>query len=122
MGTPDKALCEPERAAVATGVLGDRYGIAAEIRRRGRTLAGLSRELRLSDHAIEKSLKKPIPSADRALARWLGVSVHALWPDRYDDQGRRTPKRPGRRPKSTANGSVANHISSRRTARAAVEV
>ena len=95
------------------GVLGDRYGIKAEIERRGVSLAQLSRDLGFADHAVRASLTKPMPQVDRALAAWLGLSPHALWPDRYDRDGNRTPLRSRRARASTLSGHGRNRKGAR---------
>ena len=69
----------------------DRFAIRAEIHRRGGTLTAIARNAGLSDAACRVALAKPCPSGERAIARYLRKPMHELWPDRYDERGRRRP-------------------------------
>lgn len=61
----------------------DRHAILAEIRRRGFSLRRISIEAGLSPSACCKAFTQPFPAAETAIACFLDVSVHELWPDRY---------------------------------------
>ena len=67
----------------------DKHGIKAEIHRRGETLSGLAIKNNLPEASVRVSLDRPFPKADRIIARFLDLSLHDLWPDRYDDKNKR---------------------------------
>ncbi|MEQ1714048.1 MAG: helix-turn-helix domain-containing protein [Hyphomicrobium sp.] len=73
----------------------DKHEIKAAIGRRRQTLTGLADLYGLSRSAIGATLtsrSKPITAADQAISHFLGVPLHQLWPDRYDDRGHRLTK------------------------------
>ncbi|MCB1520663.1 MAG: helix-turn-helix domain-containing protein [Hyphomicrobiaceae bacterium] len=76
----------------------------AEVHRRGATLAQLSEDAGLSRRACSTSLHVPFPAADRAIAKFIKVPLHVLWPDRYDSRGRRLTLRKKRAPVSQMGG------------------
>lgn len=80
--------------------------IKAAIRKKGETLYSLARKNGLSKHAISVSLITPLPAAHRAVAAFLGVPVHELWPDWYDESGKRITKRS---PLKTSPKAHASH-------------
>ncbi|MBI1407333.1 MAG: transcriptional regulator [Caulobacter sp.] len=59
------------------------------VRMRGKTLSQLALDAGLTESACRAALTRCVPKADKAIARFLGVSLHSLWPDRYDDEGGR---------------------------------
>lgn len=61
--------------------------IKAEIRKRGVTVSDLGKRHGLSGSAMRLSLVSPVPRADKVIAEFLGVPLHALWPARYDAEG-----------------------------------
>jgi Ner family transcriptional regulator len=65
----------------------DKHSIKAEIYRRGFTLGSLSEALSLSSTDVAVALSRRFPKADGAIAKWLGVELHILWPDRYTANG-----------------------------------
>ena len=67
----------------------DRHAIKAEIHRRGTTLSALALANGLGESSCRVALVRSCPSADRVIARFLGISLHVLWPDRYDENGGR---------------------------------
>lgn len=76
----------------------DKHEIKAEIGRKGMTLTALSLRAGLSKSACRLSLTRPSPSGDVAISNFLGVPLHELWPDRYDNRGNRLlPVKPRRR-------------------------
>lgn len=98
-----------------------REEIKAAIRMHGETLISLSRKSGLARDSVAVCLKRPLPSANRAVANLLGIPLHQLWPQWYDASGKRIPlrstykhsaKRPQRHSKKsprhlTKNGSAA---------------
>lgn len=63
--------------------------IKAAIRKRGSTLASLSKGAVLSDAACANALNRPVPRANQAIAEFLGKTLHELWPRWYDQNGER---------------------------------
>lgn len=63
--------------------------IRAEVSKRGKTLAGLARDAGLDESACRVALIRPLPKAEIAIARFLGVSLHDLWPKRWSPEGLR---------------------------------
>lgn len=63
--------------------------IKAQIRMRGMTLSLLATRNDLHESACRAALIRSQPEAERVIAKYLGVSLHELWPDRYDEQGGR---------------------------------
>lgn len=60
--------------------------ILAAVRKRGTTLRALGRVHGFSTNALNVALTKRFPNAHVVIARFLGVSLHELWPHWYDQQ------------------------------------
>ena len=54
----------------------------------GKTLAALARESRLPEWACRHALRGKHRDGERAIAKFLGLSLHELWPSRWSVQGR----------------------------------
>lgn len=65
----------------------NRHTIMAAVRARGSTLAGVGRGVGLSRSSMCGALIKPHPRANRAIAEFLGRSLHELWPRWFDPAG-----------------------------------
>lgn len=63
--------------------------IKAAVRKKGSTLRAISTGANLCLDAGTIALKKPFPSANRAIAKFLGLRLHDLWPQWYDKKGQR---------------------------------
>jgi Ner family transcriptional regulator len=63
--------------------------IRAAVVKRGKTLTGLALENDLDESACRAALIRPLPKAEKAISRLLDVPLHVLWPDRWDEEGRR---------------------------------
>jgi Ner family transcriptional regulator len=63
--------------------------IKAEVRKTGTTLTRLALESGLDASACRVALVRPYPRAEQAISELLGVSLHLLWPARYEASGRR---------------------------------
>lgn len=61
----------------------DRHAIAAEIKRRGTSLRRISLAAGLHESTCRGALYRPLPSGEEAIAGFLGIPVHVLWPDRH---------------------------------------
>lgn len=84
--------------------------VRAMVRKRGTTLTALAARNGLHPSALSHSLRRCIPTANRAIARYLGLNPSKLWPQWFDDAGERRSTRRANR------GSVALHRANRRLA------
>jgi len=66
--------------------------IKAAIHKKGSTLAAISIEAGLSDAACANALTRPVPRANHAIAQFLNISPHDLWPFWFDKYGKRIKK------------------------------
>ena len=57
--------------------------ILAEIRKRGETLASLSRGAGLNRGTLQSVFSKRYPKGQKIVAEFIGVSRHELWPHWY---------------------------------------
>lgn len=63
--------------------------IKAAIRKRGTTMNALARQCDLPPSTVRNALVRPVFSGELAIARFLDVPAHELWPDRWTADGRR---------------------------------
>jgi len=68
--------------------------IIAGIRKRGSSITRLSVEVGFARTTLCASLYKPHPKAQQAIADFLGVTPHDIWPQWYDKAGKRTSNKP----------------------------
>jgi Ner family transcriptional regulator len=61
--------------------------VLAALKKRGRSLAGLSVANGYHPTAAGKALKQPWPAMELLLADAIGVAPHEIWPSRYDNEG-----------------------------------
>lgn len=61
----------------------DRHSILAAVRRKGGTLARLSREAGEPEVTCSTALRQGYPKGERIISDFLGVPVEDLWPERY---------------------------------------
>lgn len=66
----------------------DRHAILAEIGRRGSSLGEIAETVGLRRASLSWALKIPRIRANRAIAEFLGVSLHELWPQWFDEDGK----------------------------------
>ena len=57
--------------------------------KRGITLAHIASELQVGRSAVSNALRSPSLVVEEAIARHLGLSPADVFPDRYDNEGRR---------------------------------
>ncbi|PHM39165.1 transcriptional regulator [Xenorhabdus mauleonii] len=57
--------------------------IIAALRRRGTTLAALSREAGLSSSTLSNALSRPWPKGEWIIANYLKLHPSEIWPSRY---------------------------------------
>ncbi|MGC6388719.1 helix-turn-helix domain-containing protein [Ewingella sp. S1.OA.A_B6] len=67
--------------------------IIASLRKRGTTLAAVSRAAGLSSSTLANALSRPWPKGEKIIAEALDVNPAVIWPSRYfDAQGERVVK------------------------------
>ncbi|EFC1510954.1 transcriptional regulator [Escherichia coli] len=59
--------------------------IVAGLKKRGTSLAALSREAGLASSTLANALSRSWPRGERLIADALGISPEAIWPSRYFD-------------------------------------
>jgi Ner family transcriptional regulator len=65
--------------------------VFAALKKRGKTLSGISTAHGYHPTAAGKALKKSWPAVEDIIARALGLHPSEIWPSRYDSRDR-TPK------------------------------
>ncbi|ECI6120898.1 transcriptional regulator [Salmonella enterica subsp. enterica] len=64
--------------------------IIAALRKRGTSLAAVSREAGLSASTLANALTRPWPRGEKLIADALGISPEIIWPSRYfNNEGHR---------------------------------
>lgn len=63
--------------------------IIAALRKKGTTLAALSRESGLCSSTLSNALSRPWPKGELLIAQAIGVTPSEIWPQRYFDQSGR---------------------------------
>ncbi|GAB2941266.1 helix-turn-helix domain-containing protein [Hafnia psychrotolerans] len=63
--------------------------IIAALRKKGTTLAALSRESGLCSSTLSNALSRPWPKGEQLIAQAIGVTPSEIWPQRYFDQNGR---------------------------------
>lgn len=62
-----------------------RADIIAELRKKGTTLAGLSRDAGLNSRTLNNALDRRYPKGERIIAAAIGVDPSVIWPSRYSE-------------------------------------
>ena len=83
--------------------------IKAAIYKRGSTLKAVAEAERLSESVCRAALLRPQPAGEAAISKFLGVSLHELWPDRYDSDGRQRTTR-HERDENNTNGAETHRL------------
>ncbi|WP_347004139.1 helix-turn-helix domain-containing protein [Enterobacter roggenkampii] len=60
-----------------------RADILAAIKKRGGTLAQLSRDSGLHERTLYNALERHWPKGEKIIADYIDVAVHVIWPERY---------------------------------------
>lgn len=77
-----------------------RADILAAVRKRGSTLAEIARGVGLARQTMYWAMSTaPRLRANKAIAEFLGVSLHELWPQWFDEDGKLISTQPLPRPK-----------------------
>lgn len=53
------------------------------------SLSSIARDAGISQAALSNALRKPASLCERLIAETLNMPPHRIWPDRYDETGRR---------------------------------
>lgn len=61
--------------------------IRAAVTKRGGTLSHIASEAGLHPHTGQQALKSPCYAAEQAIAAFLDMPAHEIWPGRYDSAG-----------------------------------
>lgn len=67
--------------------------VLAALKKRGRTLAGLSVTNGYHPTAAGKALRRPWPAVEAIIAEELGLLPQRVWPSRYDAGGQPLPRK-----------------------------
>jgi Ner family transcriptional regulator len=59
--------------------------IIAALRKKGTTLAAVSRAAGLSSSTLSNALSRPWPKGEILISQAIGVPPHTVWPSRYYD-------------------------------------
>jgi Ner family transcriptional regulator len=81
------------RAAASEGW--HREDVKAAVRKRGCTLADLSRRHGFAPEAASIALRRPWGAIERIIAKFLGVEPRDIWPERYTEDGEKKSRRKG---------------------------
>ncbi len=92
----------------------DRHDIMAAVRKRGSTLAGVGRSVGLSRKSMSWALIRPHLRANAAIADFLGLSLHELWPQWFDRSGGRIDPRSPKQTRSPRSHMTRVRESNRR--------
>ncbi|WNY88891.1 helix-turn-helix transcriptional regulator [Leclercia adecarboxylata] len=63
-----------------------RADVLGAIRKRGGTLAKLSRDNGLHERTLYNALERHWPKGERIIADYIGVNPREIWPERYKDK------------------------------------
>lgn len=63
--------------------------IKAELQKRGYTMTAFEKEHDFPSGAVSAALRQGSPKVERALAKFLDLSLKTLFPNRYTDEGQR---------------------------------
>lgn len=61
--------------------------ILAKIAKKGSNLSRIAKDNGLSSTTPSKALREPCYSGEQAIAKFLDISAHVIWPNRYDSKG-----------------------------------
>ncbi len=68
--------------------------IRGMVHKTGVSLSRLARQHGANPSTVRKSLYRPVPTGNRVIAAHLGRQLHELWPEWFDESGRRRISRP----------------------------
>jgi len=73
--------------------------IKAALEKEGWSLRRLSLFIGVNEAYVKRALYFPFPKYEKVIADTLGLTPRAIWPSRFDEDGNRVHKKPGRKPK-----------------------
>lgn len=76
-----------------------------QLRCQGSSFRKLAAELGVTDNAVINAKYLPYPRMERAIAKKLGFTPQAIWPERWNSDGTPNRQRPNRAEKNTASTS-----------------
>lgn len=88
-----------------------------QLRSQGCSLRKLSDELGVTGNAVQLVKYTPYPRMERAIAKKLGFTPQAIWPERWNPNGTPCRERPNRAEKSASISSMHDSCSNVRTHR-----
>lgn len=65
-----------------------RADVIAALKKKGISLASLSREAGLNSRTLNNALDRRYPKAERIIANAIGVKPNDIWPSRYEVEAR----------------------------------
>tara|TARA_R110002124_G_scaffold102425_4_gene250554 strand:+ start:327 stop:788 length:462 start_codon:yes stop_codon:yes gene_type:complete len=78
-----------------------------QLRSQGSSLRKLSDELGVTDNAVQLAKYTPYPRMERAIAKKLGFTPQAIWPERWNHDGTPCRERPNRAEKLSTKLTTA---------------
>ena len=81
--------------------------VRAAVSKAGSTLAKIAEDAGLHVSTAQQALKRPCYAGEQAIAQFLGVPAHHIWPGRYDSAG--LPKHPRIRKQLNADNSAVEY-------------
>ncbi len=90
-----------------------REDIKAAVRKRGTTMRAIAIDAGLCKDACHIAMTTPFPAAQHAIAKFLGVSLHSLWPAWYDKQGQRIGTRTARKARTISRQTQSQKLNAR---------
>lgn len=88
----------------------DVWAIKAELRRRGFTAKKLAEDSGFSKASVYVALARPVSGVNKYIAGVLGVPVHELWPDWFEDDGDLIPARTRKKIKQKRQQSASHNL------------
>lgn len=61
--------------------------VYALIRKKGGNLTKIAHANGLERSTTRIALRRPVYAGEQAIADYLGIPAHVIWPDRYDEEG-----------------------------------
>lgn len=62
-----------------------RADVIAALKKKGLSLAGLSRDAGLGPRTLNNALERRYPKAEKIIADAIGVEPNEIWPSRYEE-------------------------------------
>jgi len=69
-----------------------REDVIAAVRKRGGSLSALAKAKKIHPSSMSHCLTRPLRRANAAIAEFLGLAPSAIWPEWFDEDGKRRPR------------------------------